>query len=489
MSRMPHPLGMWASAESALSQREQELVVLLLMIISHLSGTESYVGDVALAVKVQDLSCGNLGKLWGRLKMNSSECPPWEKLKEAPFWKNAIQYQRVWDLLRGALRRPTGSLQEGAATGTGGVATATFDMTQEGKPVSKVAAWGSMQALIDHRKIHLVWAEVGSEGLPSGMEEVFEKHRDCNILLCGVEDGMFKAVGQLNAMKDKLWQYKTSMLHLHLKEDPPLGSRIPPHINVTRKILLASPVPLKPHRNFVCLDYPWRPSVLLLLLAHFDLPQRNVFHTMLYLPHSVRPASDVLLKMGQVLAQIPKWQVSFINPADSTDLDLTAQLRSVVLAAHSGVEQTDYERSVLARGMTLNSYSLFPAPPKPAGGSTPRKECAQELTPKKGEGAEAKEAEVRSPGGASVASPKGKGGGKGFKPPRRASDAQSSTSALERERRKLGHVCQQRHWKQTPRRMLSKKPSVQGQATPPPQQPKARRPRRQRVRHHQTAWT
>ena len=352
MCRMPHPLGIWASAESALFQRVQELVVLLLMIISHLSGTESYVGDVALAVKVQDLSCGNLGKLWGRLKMNSSECPPWEKLKEAPFWKNAIQYQRVWDLLRGALRRPTGSLQEGAATGTGGVATATFDMTQEGKPVSKVAAWGSMQALIDHRKIHLVWAEVGSEGLPSGMEEVFEKHRDCNILLCGVEDGMFKAVGQLNAMKDKLWQYKTSMLHLHLKEDPPLGSRIPPHINVTRKILLASPVPLKPHRNFVCLDYPWRPSVLLLLLAHFDLPQRNVFHTMLYLPHSVRPAADVLLKMGQVLAQHTGVRSMRANPPTTGRLCCThhadrycASLAGLLPADPWAVAQADQVRA------------------------------------------------------------------------------------------------------------------------------------------------
>ena len=218
---------------------------------------------MVLGVSVAHLSCGNLGRLWGRLKVNSQECPPWDKLKEAIFWKNSIKYQRLWDLLKGDIRRPTGQFQPTMATDSGNVTTATFDFTQEGKEVTKTAAWGGMEALVEHRKIHLLWCEVGSEGLPAGVEAVFETHRDCYLMLVGVEDGMFKAMAQLNSIKNKqatLLQYKTAMVYVHMKEDPPLGPRVPPQVTVTRKVLLASPTPLKPHRGFVTMDYPWRPA-------------------------------------------------------------------------------------------------------------------------------------------------------------------------------------------------------------------------------------
>ena len=118
------------------------------------------------AVRVQDLSCGNLGKLWSQLKVNPRDCPPWEKLKEAKFWKDGLQYQRLWDLLKGQVQRPSGHINQGQATEAGDVQTATFDMTQDEKLVQKIAAWGPMGALVEHRKVHLCYCEVGSDGLP-----------------------------------------------------------------------------------------------------------------------------------------------------------------------------------------------------------------------------------------------------------------------------------------------------------------------------------
>ena len=94
--------------------------------------------------------------MWGRLKVNAQECPPWEKLKEAIFWKSAMQYQRLWDQLKGEVRRPTGQFQPAMATDGGNVTTASFEFTQEGKEVTKVAAWGGLESLSEHRKIHLL---------------------------------------------------------------------------------------------------------------------------------------------------------------------------------------------------------------------------------------------------------------------------------------------------------------------------------------------
>ena len=256
---------------------------------SSLVGTETYIGDLVNAVRVQDLSCGNLGKLWSQLKVNPRDCPPWEKLKEAKFWKDGLQYQRLWDLLKGQVQRPSGHINQGQATEAGDVQTATFDMTQDEKLVQKIAAWGPIGALVEHRKVHLCYCEVGSDGLPQGFVHVMEASKDCYVILVGVQDGMYKALGQLNKLKDTLphlWQYKTSMLDLFMKEDPPLGPRVPPHANVTRKVFLASPQPLKTHRNYLCLEYPWRPSILLHLVNLFDIPQKSVFLTMLYMPHS-----------------------------------------------------------------------------------------------------------------------------------------------------------------------------------------------------------
>jgi hypothetical protein len=367
--------------------------------------------------------------MWSRLKLNCSETPPWEKLKEAIFWKDNVRYQRMWDLLQGQVRRPQGQFQEGVVTEGGNLGTATFELHDEGKTVSKVAAWGPIEALVEHRRINVLLCEVGSQGLPADVEKVFEKHRECSIILVGVEDGMFRALSQLNQMKEKnntLSQYKTSMMHLHLREDPPLGTKVPPHVNVTRKVFLASPQQLKPHRNYITLDYPWRPSILLHLINILDLPQKNVFLTLLYLPHAVRPHSDVLSKMGQVMSHLAKWQVSFVLEGDSSLLDVTAQLGSVVRAAHSGVEQTEYERQVLSRGMSLYSGNLLPpSHRKTAQPSTPDKikETEQADTPKKGGSV------GRQNSQGSGASPTGKTG-KGFKPPRQTGESQASGSAL-----------------------------------------------------------
>jgi hypothetical protein len=367
--------------------------------------------------------------MWGRLKVNTSETPPWDKLKEAIFWKDAVRYQRVWDLLKGQVKRPQGQFQEGVTTEGGNLGTATFEFHDEGKTVSKVAAWGPIDALIEHRRIHVLLCEVGSDGLPASVEQVFEKHRECAIILVGVEDGMFRALNQLNQMKDKhsmLFQYKTSMMHLFLKEDPPLGSKVSPQVNVARKVFLASPQQLKPHRNYITLDYPWRPSILLHLITILDMPQKNVFLTLLYLPHQVRPHPDVLAKMGQVMSHLAKWQVSFVLAGDTSLLDVTAQLGSVVRAAHSGVEQTEYERQVLSRGLSLNSGNLLQGSHrKSAQQATPTKvkEDDQTETPKKGGSV------GRPPSQGSGASPTGKSG-KGFKPPRKTGDSQESGSAL-----------------------------------------------------------
>ena len=228
--------------------------------LSLFAGTPSYIGDLVLAVPVVHLSCGNLGKLWGKLKVNTKECPPWEKLKDALFWKDAVLYQRVWDLLAGEVKRPSGHIQGPVNTESGSVETASFEFTQDGKPVTKVAAWGTMEALSDHRKIHLVWWEVGSEGLPTTIGPVLEKHRDACLILVGPESGIIKAVRQVSDLTNErhcLWQYKASLMSLFLREDPPLGARVLPHANVLRKVLLCSPNALRVHRNYIALDYPW----------------------------------------------------------------------------------------------------------------------------------------------------------------------------------------------------------------------------------------
>lgn len=387
---------------------------------------------MALAVPIAHMSCGNIGRLWGKLKVTAGECPPWEFLKEAVFWKDAGRYQRQWDVLAGEVRRPGGQAQE-ATTGEGSaVQTSNFDFEADGKTITKVAAWGTCADLLQHRRVHLLWAEVGSDGLPKETKTVLEKVKDCHLLLIGVEDGMFKALAQLNKLKEEhavLWQYKTSMIHLHLKEDPPLGPRQAPHVNVTRKVLLASPQPLKTHRNYVALDYPWRCSVISHLLTMFDVPEKGVFTTMLYLPHAVRPTCDILNKMGHVLAQCNRWQVSFTLPEDTPALEVTSQLQSIVVTAHSTASQCDYERSVLSRGMALCSYNLFQQTTKQTTGpSTPTKVTQEEegAVSSRRQGNADPDEQDKSPSKAGA----GHQAGNRFKAPRRTTGGQPTGTAL-----------------------------------------------------------
>ena len=316
----------------------------------------------------------------------------------------------------------------------GNVTTANFEFNMEGKTITKVAAWGTVPALVAHRRIHLLWAEVGADGLPKETETVLEKFKDCHLLLIGVEDGMFRALGQLNKLKEShavLWQYKTAMIHLHLKEDPPLGPKVSPAVNVTRNVLLASPHPLKTHRNYIALDYTWRCSILMHLVNLFDIPQKSVFTTLLYLPHSVRPSPDVLSKMGHVLAQMDRWQVSFVLPEETGALDVTAQLQSIVVTAHSQAAQAEYERTVLCRGMTLNSFNLLQPVKREGGGPATPAKATQE------EGAQSSRREDNvvpddqnitptKDGSASAGGVRGKG----FKPPRKVGEGHGKGTAL-----------------------------------------------------------
>ena len=266
-------------------------------------------------MELSHLACGNLGKLYGKLKVESDLCPPWDKLKEAEFWKRADLYQRMWDVLIGTVNRPTASIQGPVETDSGSVKTATFDLDQDGKTVQKIAAWGSVEALSAHRRIHLWLVEVGSDGLPPHVPGLVEHHKDSYLIIIGPEMGVWKCQSQLGQLKDVnpiLWRYKTTTLNVYMRDDQPLGSRIPPHVNVIRRVLIASPHAFKPHRLYLATDYPWRVSILTSLIAILDVPPKNVFLTMLYIPHAARPQADVLGKMGQALSQL----AVFIQPGD-----------------------------------------------------------------------------------------------------------------------------------------------------------------------------
>lgn len=403
------------------------------------SETESYVGDLVTGVPVGHLAAGNLGKTSSKLKTDPKACPPWSKLKDAVFWKDGVAYQRLWDLLKGDIQRPKGQINEATVMEGGNVETASFDFQQEGKQVTKVAAWGPLESLLAHRKVHLCWCEVGSDGLPPGLDLVLDKCRDVYLILIGVSDGISRATHQLQELRGRymfLSQYRSSLLSLHLKEDPPLGAKVPPRINVTREVLLAGPHPLKPHRDWVSLEYPWRPCIIHHLVSLLDIPQKNVFLTMLFLPHPVRPEADVISKMGQIMAQMERWQVSFPMDMSVSALDVGTQLRSVVVAAHAGVDQCEYERLVLSRGLTLNSLSVLP--PSEHKHAKKIKKDGDQPTPRKGDSQSSQGAD-QSPSQASAGMRGERGTGKRFKAPRRVSEGSARGTALE-EREGRGKV-------------------------------------------------
>ena len=396
------------------------------------AGTGLYIDDLVACVELSHLACGNLGKLYGKLKVDSDLCPPWDKLKEAEFWKRADLYQRMWDVLQRAVNRPSASIQGIVDTENGSVKTATFDLDHEGKSVQKVAAWGPVGALSAHRRIHLWFVEVGNDGLPEYLPSLVEQHKDSYLIIIGPEMGVWKCQGQLCQLKDAnpvLWRYKTTVLHLFMREDPPLGARIPPQVNVARRVLMASPHAFKQHRSYLVTDYPWRTSILMSLIAIMDVPPKNVFLTMLYIPHATRPQPDVLNKMGQVLAHCDNWQCSFHLESESSDLDITATLKIIVQTAHSSKDQANFERQILLRGCCLNSTNILGMTKKhtikaPVGDD---EQCADSA--KAALGSQTPTGSDRSPseGDASVSGRSVTA----FRPPRRISDAGSTATALE----------------------------------------------------------
>ena len=314
------------------------------------------------AVDMVKLCAGNLGKTFHRLKTEANSCPPWEKLKEAPFWKEPATFQRMYDVLRGSISRPSAVVQSAVSTESGNVHTAMIELVQEGRPVQKNAAWGPLEALAAHRRVHLWLVEVANEAIGEDICKLVEQHKDSYLIVVGAELGVFKTAQSFGSMKEShplLWRYKSTVLHLFMKEDPPLGPKVPPHVNVHRRILLLSPHPFKQHRSYIATDFGWRTSILLHLMSILDIPPKNVLLTMLYLPHAERPVSDTLCKVGQFLALAPNWQASFaVSQCELSELEITATLRSHVQASHSAVEQANLERQTLQRGMCLNSMSL-----------------------------------------------------------------------------------------------------------------------------------
>ena len=209
----------------------------------------------------------------------------------------------MYDIVRGEVVRPSALLQE-ASTHDADVRTALCELTHEGKEIQKTAAWGSLKALSGQRRIHLWLVEVGSNGMTDDVCNLIEQHKESGLIVMGTEVGVFKTAQLFGQMKDThplLWRYKVSTMYLFLREDPPLGSRVPPQANVHRRVLLASPLGFKPHRLHVTTDYNWRSSLLMHMMSVFEMPTRNVITTLLYVPTPHRPESDILVRMGQFL--------------------------------------------------------------------------------------------------------------------------------------------------------------------------------------------
>jgi hypothetical protein len=338
--------------------------------------------DLVRTVPMAHFNFGNIGgAAWSKLKIEENSFPPWEKLKEAIFWKDAVRYQRVWDVLAGKMKKPTAAVQPSVGGDQGSVEVISVDMQVGGNEVTKIAAYGSLEALANHRKLHFFYVEAAHEGLPTGFVDVLHYHTDASIIIMGVQQGVYKALVQLNEYRkeyQQVWEWKTSLVHIFLKEDPPLGARQPPHINVHRLVLIASPSPLRNHRCCVVVDYPWRVCVLKHLLSIIDIPDKGVFHSLLYVPCSTRTDKDVLSRMGQVMAQIENLQVSWVQRSDTSALETSSTFKSICTAAYAGIDQAKYETMVLAKGNALNTWSI--TPPATSLQKSPRKSGGEELT-------------------------------------------------------------------------------------------------------------
>jgi hypothetical protein len=203
-------------------------------------------------------------------------------------------------------------------------------------------------------------------------------------------------------------------------------------------VLLASPHEIKPHRSYLVTDYNWRPSILLQLITLLDVPPKNVLMNLLYMPHPVRPESDVLVKMGHVLSLFDRWQPSFVLRSSSSDLEVTAQLQGVVTASHSGVNQMEHERLVFSRGCSLNNITILPSEGRSKSKKSPeaKGEASQGNTGRSPEGS----VSGSSDRGTSEGSPEARPGSKGFKAPRRMSDAGGASSTALQDRQHASKV-------------------------------------------------
>ena len=169
------------------------------------------------------------------------------------------------------------------------------------------------------------------------------------------------------------------------------------------------------------------------LIYILDIPVKSVFLTMLYVPHPVRPEGDIIGKMGNILAQLSRWQVSFVLQTESSTLEVTSKLGTTVTAAHAGAEQCDYERMVISRGCTLNSLNIIPPMLRIGADSVQGGQSQGQLVARDDSGAASTAGSSSSPAekATSGASSSSRTHNRAFSAPRRIQDSPSASSALE----------------------------------------------------------
>ena len=392
------------------------------------AGTEAMVEDMMAAVDLGHLCAGNLGKTFSKLKLQPDSCPPWEKLKEASFWKESHTFHYMYDLLRGEVVKPQAQMQD-AGNVESQLTTAMVDMVHDGKPIQKSAVWGPIDQLQRHRRVHLWYVEVDSDGLTDDICQMIEDNKESSLICVGTEQAIWKTglmFGQMKESHPLLWRYKVTILYLFLREDPPMGQRQPPQVLVHRRILLATPFNIKTHRPQICTDYTWRPSILLYLMSLFELPPKDVTTTLLYRPHKCRPEADIITRMGQFLGHCPNWQCSFVLHSQQSDLEISSKLKSNMQLAYTQLAQVTHEVAVLRGGNTLNSSTLFPRQSKTA--SPPKVHDPSESNP---DSAIAATKSMPIPADQSVSSGPTL---KPFKPPRTRSSSSSSVQSAMSDR-------------------------------------------------------
>ena len=153
-----------------------------------------------------------------------------------------------------------------------------------------------------------------------------------------------------------------------------------------------------------------------------EAKQQLVFNTMLYIPHSTRPHSEVLSRVGQMMAQMPRWQCSFVCTEPAQPVEVAAQLRGIVQAASAGVDQTEHERMMLSRGCQLNSMTILAGRKRSSSAG-----AAESPGPER---AASEETESSAQSGRSGKAERSGGKSRAFQAPRRLSSEGAGSSAL-----------------------------------------------------------